>query len=50
MRINYLAVICAALAHWLVGGLWYGALFGNKWIELMGGINRESLRFNNRAR
>jgi hypothetical protein len=36
MRINYLAVIVASLAHWLIGALWYGALFGNKWIELMG--------------
>ena len=36
MRLNYLAVIVAGLAHWLVGALWYGALFSNKWIELMG--------------
>lgn len=36
MRINYLAVAVAGLAHWLIGALWYGALFGNKWIELMG--------------
>jgi hypothetical protein len=36
MRINYLAVIVAGLANWLLGWLWYGVLFSNKWIELMG--------------
>ena len=36
MRINYLAVIVAGLANWLLGWLWYGVLFSKKWIELMG--------------
>jgi len=36
MRINYLAVLVAAIAHFLVGGLWYGLLFGNKFVELIG--------------
>lgn len=36
MRINYLAVVVAGLAQWLIGALWYGLLFSNKWIELMG--------------
>lgn len=36
MKINYLAVIVAAIIHFMVGGLWYGVLFGNKFIELIG--------------
>jgi hypothetical protein len=36
MRINYLAVLVAAIAHFLIGGLWYGLLFGNKFVELIG--------------
>lgn len=36
MKVNYLAVLVAGLASWLVGALWYGVLFTNKWIELMG--------------
>lgn len=30
-----IGIIVAALAHWLLGGLWYSpVLFGNKWLEL----------------
>jgi Protein of unknown function (DUF1761) len=36
MRINYLAVLVAAIAHFLIGGLWYGLIFGNKFVELIG--------------
>lgn len=36
MRINYLAVLVAALVHFVIGGLWYGLIFGNKFIQLMG--------------
>jgi len=34
--INWLAVLVAALASFMVGGLWYGAIFGKKWIEVNG--------------
>ena len=34
MRINYLAVIAAAIAHWLLGAVWYG-IFTNQFIALM---------------
>lgn len=34
MRINYLAVIVAAIAHWIMGAVWYG-LFSSKFIALM---------------
>jgi hypothetical protein len=35
MKINYPAVVVAAIVHFLIGGVWY-ALFGNKFIELIG--------------
>lgn len=34
MKINYLAVVLAAVAYWLLGGVWYAALFGRTWMEL----------------
>jgi hypothetical protein len=34
MRPNYVAVFVAALAYWLLGAVWYGALFHNAWMEL----------------
>ncbi len=36
MRINYAAVGVAALAYWLLGGLWYGLLFARPFIALKG--------------
>jgi hypothetical protein len=36
MRTNYLAVLVATIVHFLIGGLWYGVLFGNKFVELIG--------------
>jgi hypothetical protein len=36
VKINYLAVIVAAIIHFMIGGLWYGLIFGNKFIELIG--------------
>jgi hypothetical protein len=35
MKINYPAVIVAAIVHWILGAVWYG-VFGNKFIELIG--------------
>ena len=34
--INYLAVVVSALAAMVIGSLWYGPLFGKRWIALMG--------------
>lgn len=34
--INYLAVIAAGVASMVVGSLWYGPLFGRKWVALSG--------------
>jgi hypothetical protein len=29
---NWLAIICAAVAYWILGWLWYSALFGKIWV------------------
>jgi Protein of unknown function (DUF1761) len=34
MRTNYPAVVVAAVAYWLLGGIWYGLLFNKPWIAL----------------
>src|SRR5882724_836 len=36
MKINYPAVLVAAVAHFLIGGLWYGLVFSNQFIQLIG--------------
>ena len=33
--INYLAVLVAGIVPMMVGSLWYGPLFGKRWLELM---------------
>ena len=35
-EINYLAVLVAGLVAFLVGGVWYTALFGKLWVRLQG--------------
>jgi Protein of unknown function (DUF1761) len=35
MKVNYLAVLVATLLHFILGGVWYGLIFGNKFIQLM---------------
>lgn len=34
--VNYWAVLAAALANVVIGFVWYGPLFGKKWMELTG--------------
>jgi surface polysaccharide O-acyltransferase-like enzyme len=34
MKTNYAAVFIAAVAYWLLGGLWYGVLFSKPWMAL----------------
>jgi len=34
--VNYLAVIVAAIAGFIVGWLWWGPLFGKTWVRLSG--------------
>ena len=40
MEINWLAVIAAAVSGLVLGGVWYGALFGNAWLKAAG-LTRE---------
>lgn len=40
--INYFAVVAGAVSAMLLGYLWYGPLFGKKWMALMG-ISKESM-------
>ncbi len=44
---SYLAIIVAAVAQFILGWLWYGPLFGKRWMSLMGinpqSINREGM-------
>ena len=34
MKTNYWAVLVCAAVYWLIGGLWYGLIFGNRWMAL----------------
>lgn len=40
--INYPAMVSAAVAAFVIGGLWYGPVFGKQWMTLMG-ITKESM-------
>jgi hypothetical protein len=43
MHFHWLAIILAALAGFLVGGLWYGPLFGKAWMKARG-LSEEELK------
>ena len=34
--VNYLAILISAVVSFVIGGLWYGPIFGKMWIALMG--------------
>ena len=34
MKTNYLAVVVAAIAYFILGGLWYGVFFNKPWMAL----------------
>ncbi|MFZ5390929.1 MAG: DUF1761 domain-containing protein [Patescibacteria group bacterium] len=36
MQINYLAVIVCSVLAMIIGALWYGPIFGKKWLEIVG--------------
>ena len=36
VHINYMAVIVAALANYIIGSIWYGVLFTKRWKTLSG--------------
>ena len=35
MKINYPAVVVAAVVHFIIGGLWYGVIFGNLFLKII---------------
>lgn len=34
MKTNYLAVVISAIAYWVLGAVWYAALFAKPWVAL----------------
>ncbi len=36
MEVNYVAIGVCAVLSMVIGGIWYGPLFGKKWMELNG--------------
>ena len=34
-EVNYLAVLVAGIVPMIIGSLWYGPLFGKRWLQLM---------------
>ena len=49
VQLNHLAVIAATFASFILGGLWYGPLFGASWMR-ENGFTEESLAKGNMAR
>lgn len=43
MAINYVAVLVAGIAAMALGSVWYGPLFGKRWMKLMG-FNEKSMK------
>jgi hypothetical protein len=43
MKTNYGAIVVSAVAYWLLGALWYGVLFSQRWMALEG-ITMEQAR------
>ncbi|MBI3439316.1 MAG: DUF1761 domain-containing protein [Proteobacteria bacterium] len=48
MVFNWLAVVAAALSSFVLGGLWYGPLFGATWMKAAG-ISAEQVKNGNKA-
>ncbi|WP_260482692.1 DUF1761 domain-containing protein [Sphingomicrobium flavum] len=48
MEINWIAVLVASVSAFILGGIWYGPLFGKKWMELVG-MTEEKIKDGNMA-
>lgn len=46
VHINYLAVIVVTILAFVVGGLWYGPLFGKAWMKEIGMTEEEAQKGN----
>lgn len=49
MDVNWIAVLVAAISAFILGGLWYGPLFGKKWMAHTG-MTEERAKSMNMAR
>lgn len=48
--LNYVAILVAAIAHMLLGMVWYSpALFGKSWMKLLGKSEHDIKKMSNRA-
>lgn len=36
ITVNYLAILVGAILSMVIGAIWYGPLFGKKWMEIIG--------------
>ena len=43
MKINYPAVLVAAVVHFILGGLWYGFIFANTFVDIVGRAQLEQM-------
>ncbi len=43
MEINYLAILACGVLSMVIGSIWYGPLFGKKWMEICG-VNADDLK------
>lgn len=43
-KLNYLAVLIAALSSFIIGGMWYSLFFAKKWQKLSGVTNEQLKR------
>lgn len=41
ITINYLAVVVCAILALIIGVIWYGPLFGKKWMEIIGADSKD---------
>ncbi|WP_372635825.1 DUF1761 domain-containing protein [Fodinibius sp.] len=48
-NINFLAVVAATISAFIVGGLWYGPLFGQAWLSAVG-MTEEDVEKGNKAK
>jgi len=46
MKTNYRAIVVSAVAYWMLGALWYGVLFGQRWMALEGITMEQARRVN----
>lgn len=42
-EVNYFAVLVCAIVSMIVGSIWYGPIFGKKWMEIIG-VDPESMK------